>query len=175
MVVRAGLRSLPNLISLSRVALAAGFVAAPTPNARLTIVALAAVTDFLDGWVARRGNWTSGAGALMDPIADRVFVLVAVSTFLFIGALSTAEYFVLILRDLMTAVGFLVARSVSWLRPVQFKARGAGKAVTSLQLLTFVALLRQPLLVTPLIWGVGVMSVYAVVDYTVALSRARAT
>ncbi len=173
MVVRAGLRSLPNIISLSRVVLAAGFVAAPTANVRLAIVAFAAVTDFLDGWVARRGNWTSGTGALMDPIADRVFVLVAVSTFLFIGALSTAQYFLLILRDLMTAIGFLVARSVSWLRPVEFKARGAGKVVTSLQLLTFVALLRQPLLVTPLLWCVGLASVYAIVDYTLALSRAR--
>ena len=56
----------------------------------------------------------------------------------------------MISRDLMTAVGFLVARVIPWLRPVQFKARFSGKLVTVLQLVTFVALLRFPQWVTPL-------------------------
>ena len=66
---------------------------------------------------------TSRWGALIDPIADRVFALVAVSTFLFTGELSILGYFVMISRDIMTAIGFLVARIVPWLRPVEFKAR----------------------------------------------------
>ena len=114
MTARATLRALPNIISSSRVLLAAGFVALPNPNTRLGLVGLAAMTDFLDGWLARRAKWTTRWGALIDPIADRFFVLVAVATFLFTGALSTVGYFVMISRDLMTAVGFLVARAVSW-------------------------------------------------------------
>jgi cardiolipin synthase len=169
----AALRSLPNVISLSRVALAAGFVAADGVSMRLTLVALAAVTDFLDGWIARLGNWSSRWGALIDAIADRVFVLVAVSTFLFIGSLSTVEYFVLIGRDLMTAIGFLVARWTSSLRPVTFRARMSGKIVTTLQLATLIAVLILPSLVTPLVLCVGVASVVSVADYTLALTRAR--
>src|SRR5213076_2341513 len=130
MSARAGLRALPNIISSSRLLLAAGFVVTRDVDTRLGLVGLAAVTDVLDGWVARRGNWASRWGALIDPFADRVFVLVAVSTFLFTGALSTLGYFVMLSRDLMTAVGFLVARAVSWLRPVEFKARLSGKVVT---------------------------------------------
>jgi cardiolipin synthase len=168
-----GLRQLPNIISSSRVALAGAFVVLDEVHTRLGLIAIAAVTDVLDGWVARRGNWTSRFGALIDPLADRVFVLVAVSTFLFMGALTTIGYFVMIARDLMTAVGFLVARAMSSLQPVAFKARLSGKVVTTLQLLVCVALLKQPLLVKPLLWCVAVASLYAIVDYTLALQRAR--
>ncbi|MEP6491430.1 MAG: CDP-alcohol phosphatidyltransferase family protein [bacterium] len=174
MAARAGLRALPNILSSSRVLLAAGFVAATSVNARLGLVGVAAATDFLDGWIARRGKWTSRWGALIDPIADRVFALVAVSTFLFTGTLSTIGYFVMISRDLMTAVGFLVARVIPWLQTVQFKARFSGKLVTVLQLITFVALLRFPAWVALCLWIVGLSSVYSVVDYTYALWRARA-
>jgi phosphatidylglycerophosphate synthase len=138
------------------------------------LVGLAAVTDFLDGWLARRAKWTTRWGALIDPIADRVFVLVAVSTFLFAGALSTTGYFVMISRDIMTAVGFLVARAVPWLRPVEFKARFSGKLVTVLQLLTFVCVLRFPNWVRTSLWAVGLASAVSIVDYTYALWRARA-
>ena len=74
----------------------------------------------------------------------------------------------------MTAVGFLVSRAVSWLRPVQFKARFSGKLVTVLQLVTFVCLLRFPTWVGRCLWVVGIASAYSIVDYTYALWRARA-
>src|SRR3954468_6233255 len=173
MVLRAGLRSIPNLISLSRVALAAAFVMDHDVNARIGIVLAAAVTDMLDGWLARKAGLTSRFGALVDPFADRVFALVAVATFVYEGTLTTFEYFVMISRDLMTAVGFLVARSVSWLRPVEFRARWSGKAVTALQMVTFVAILKFPQYIQPLIWGVGLLSLYSIVDYTLALWRER--
>jgi cardiolipin synthase len=173
MVVRSSLRSIPNIVSLSRVGLAAAFVVDHDTNARIGIVLAAAVTDMLDGWLARRAGLVSRFGALVDPFADRVFVLVAVSMFVYEGTLSTLEYFVMISRDLMTAVGFLVARGVSWLRPVEFRARPSGKLVTALQLLAFVALLRMPDMVGPMIWAVGIASLYSIVDYTWALWRAR--
>ncbi|MDB4875107.1 MAG: CDP-alcohol phosphatidyltransferase family protein [Gemmatimonadetes bacterium] len=174
MAARARFRALPNILSLSRIVLAAAFVAFKSADARLGLVAVAGATDFLDGYVARRGKWTSRWGALIDPIADRVFALVAVSAFLFDGSLSTVGYFVMISRDLMTAVGFLVARMVSWLKPVEFKARFSGKLVTVLQLVTFAALLKFRTWVAPLLWLVGLASLYSVVDYTYALWRARA-
>jgi cardiolipin synthase len=173
MAARATLRALPNIISLSRVLLAAGFVVVERVDVRLGLVGLAGITDFLDGWLARRARWTTRLGALIDPFADRVFALVAVSTFLFMGELSTAGYFIMISRDLMTAIGFLVSRFVPWLQSVEFKARMSGKIVTVLQLITFVALLGLPSLVTPCLWLVGITSVYSIVDYTYALWRAR--
>jgi len=171
---RAGLRAVPNILSFSRVVLAAAFVAVDASNTRLMLVGLAGVTDVLDGWIARRAQVTSKWGALIDPIADRVFALIAVSSFLFSGALSTVGYFVMISRDIMTAVGFLVARAVSWLRPIQFKARISGKVVTVLQFATFIALLKVPDAVTPCLWLVGAASLFSIADYTLSLWRARA-
>ncbi len=172
---RRTLVKLPNLLSISRVVLAAGFVAAEGHDARIGLIGAAAATDFLDGWVARRVDATSRWGALLDPIADRVFVLTVVGTFLFTGLLGTGAYFVLLMRDIATAVGFLVARVVPWLRPVQFKARPMGKVVTVLQLLTLAAVLTFPSAVPVLLGAVAVSSVIAIADYTVALWRARAT
>lgn len=173
MAVRVPLRALPNIISSSRVLLAAGFVMAPDANARLGMVGLAALTDMLDGWIARRAKLTSRWGALIDPIADRIFALTAVLTFLVGGVLSVPQFFVMISRDIMTAIGFVVAKSVSWLRPVEFKARYSGKLVTGLQFATFIGLIRFPQWTTACVWVVGIASAISVIDYTFALWRAR--
>jgi len=167
------LRSLPNLISMSRLALAAAFVVVGQPDTRIILVMIALATDYLDGWLARRRRSMTRTGALLDPFADRVFVLVGVSVFLFEGTLSTAEYFIMISRDLMTAVGFLVARMVPSLRPVAFHARFPGKLVTVLQLATFIGILLKPSAATPMIVVVAVASLWAILDYTWALYRAR--
>lgn len=171
---RGAIFSLPNVVSMSRVVLAAGFVGARGAEERLALIGVASVTDFLDGWLARRRNAATRWGALIDPIADRIFVLTAVSAFLISGELTTWQYFVLLSRDIMTAIGFLVARLVPWLRPVEFKARYLGKVVTTLQLATFIAILAYPDAVTFLVILVGLASAAAIVDYTYALWRARA-
>jgi len=174
MTPRRTLGTIPNLISFSRVALAAGFVASSATELRVGIIGAAAITDFLDGWIARRARVTSRWGAMIDPIADRFFVLTVVATMLFTGMISTGTYFVLISRDLATAVGFLVARSIPWLRGVTFQARMSGKVVTVLQLITLVSVLVLPA-ATPWIVGLlGVASVLSIADYTLALWRARA-
>ncbi len=174
MHARRGLRQVPNWISFSRLLMAGAFVGSEATETRLTLIGLAAATDFLDGYIARRARLTSRWGALLDPIADRVFVLTAVSTFLFTGHIGTIGYFVIILRDLMTAVGFLVARIIPWLRPVEFRARPVGKVVTVLQLATFAAVLVRPAWVDALLAAVFAASMWAVWDYTWALWRARA-
>src|SRR5688500_4331430 len=118
------LRSLPNLLSISRLALAAAFVFIDRVDARLVVVMVAAATDFLDGWIARQFGGMTRSGPMLDAVGDRVFVFVAVCVFLFEGLLSTWQYFIMISRDIMTAVGFVVAR---WLMPslrdFAFKAR----------------------------------------------------
>ena len=176
MTPRRTLGTIPNLISVSRLALAAGFVASSaTGDAGRASSARRPCTDFLDGWLARRVKATSRWGAMLDAIADRFFVLTVVATMLFTGRLGTGGYFVMIMRDLATAVGFLVARVIPWLRKVTFKARVSGKVVTVLQLdHAASALLVAPVLAPWLIALVGVTSVLSIADYTLALWRARA-
>ena len=174
MISRERLRALPNVISSSRVFLAAGFAVVTDVDKRLGLVGLAAVTDVLDGWLARRAQWTTRLGAFIDPMADRIFALVAVITFLDSGALSFRGCLVMLSRDIMTAVGFIVARVVSWLKPVHLRARRAGKLVTVLQFIAFAVLLLAPQRILPLLWLIGLASAYSVYDYTMALWHARA-
>jgi phosphatidylglycerophosphate synthase len=169
----ARLWNVPNVISLSRVALAAAFVFISATNIRVVLIVAAALTDFLDGLIARLADQRSVVGALLDPIADRLFVLAAVLAYLFGGQLGVGEFFIFISRDIATAVGFVVARIIPWLRPVKFRARLLGKAVTVLQLVTLVAVLVKPAATYGLITSIAVVSAMSIFDYTLALWRAR--
>src|SRR5688572_12925974 len=91
--------TLPNAISLSRLVLAVFFLMFDHPWSRVALIATAGLTDFLDGYIARIGNKQSKSGALIDPIADRVFVFVAVSTYLWEGLFTTPQYFIFLSRD----------------------------------------------------------------------------
>jgi cardiolipin synthase (CMP-forming) len=169
----AELRSLPNLLSLSRLLLAAIFVVSDRVDVRIILVMLALATDYLDGWIARQFGPITRMGAMLDPITDRVFALVGVSVFLYEGVLSVPGYFVMISRDIMTAVGYVVARLMPSLRAVAFRARFPGKLVTVLQLGTFIVLLLEPRLSTPLLVMIGLASAWAITDYTLMLHRER--
>ncbi len=170
---RGAFLSLPNAISLSRIVLAAGFAAVPEAGARVALIGAASATDFLDGWLARRACSASRWGALIDPLADRAFVFTAVATYGWRGELTAGQCLTLLARDIATAVGFIVARLVPWLRDVEFKARLLGKIVTALQLVTLLAVLLVPSAVTALVIAVGVLSAASIADYTLALWRAR--
>lgn len=171
---RGALFTLPNTISLSRVVLALAFVLVSEPWDRIALIVVAGFTDLIDGWVARRGKTESTAGALLDPIADRIFVLVAISTYLIEGQLTTGQYFIFLTRDLATAVGFVVSKIIPALRPAVFRARLLGKIVTVVQLITLVAIIVVPELTRVLVMTIGIISVASIVDYTIALWRGRA-
>jgi phosphatidylglycerophosphate synthase len=171
---RRALFNLPNTISLSRVVLALAFVLVSEPWDRIALIAVAGFTDFMDGWLARHEKSESTTGALLDPLADRIFVLVAISTYLVEGQLTTAQYFIFLTRDLATAAGFIVAKIIPTLRPAVFRARMLGKIVTVLQLITLVVIVLMPEVTDLLVVTIGAVSIASIVDYTIALWRGRA-
>lgn len=163
-----------NTLSLSRLGLAVLFPLVDTNAARVALVLAAGFSDFLDGWIARRAQLATRVGALVDPLADRAFVVTAFTTYLVEGLLSPLAYAVLLVRDFATALGYLVARVVPSLRSVVFKARMPGKVVTTLQLAVQLAVPLLPALVPPLVLAVALASLLAVVDYSRYVWRARA-
>jgi len=159
---------------MSRLVLALGFVLIAGTWERVAIIVVAGITDFMDGWLARHEKAESETGALIDPLADRIFAFVAITVYLVEGRFTPGQYLIFLSRDIATAVGFLVAKIIPWLRPAVFRARMLGKLVTVLQLVALVAVLVTPAYTTPLVIGIGILSAAAIVDYTVALWRGRA-
>jgi cardiolipin synthase len=165
--------ALLNTLSLSRLPLAVAFIAIPDAVVRAALVMLAAFTDFLDGWIARHKGLATRIGALIDPVADRGFMVTAILVCYLDGLIALPEVLLLVVRDIGTAIGFIVARVVPGLRLVELKARMLGKVVTSLQLLALLCVLLFPPAVSPLVALIGVLSLASVVDYSRAVLRAR--
>jgi len=167
------LRSLPNLLSSSRVALAVAFVVFARTDVRIVVVMVAMATDYLDGFFARRRGSATRVGAMLDAIGDRFFVLLAVSVLLFEGGITTLGYFLMLIRDIMTAVGYVTARIMPSLRTAVFQSRLPGKIVTVFQLATLLAVLLRPSATMPLLLVVAATSVWATIDYTWYLHTVR--
>lgn len=168
------LATLPNLISLSRIPMAVAFPFLGGIEPRLILIAAAAGTDFLDGYIARSRRETSSLGALIDPVADRCFVLIAVATLWFESTLTLTATLILASRDLAVIPGFLATRLVPSLKRFGFPARPAGKVVTTLQLATLAVAYLMPGLIATFIALVAVASAVAIADYASMVWRKRA-
>ncbi len=151
-----------DVVSLSRVPLAAAFVVFSSTWVRIVLLAMAAGSDLLDGWLARRLG-KSRFGAWMDPVADKVFMVIAFAVLAVEGALGWVEVAGVLFRDVMAPVGWLA--SLVARRPFVVPARVGGKAVTVGQTLTLFAWLLDSSFLRPLAWATAAMALYAIADY----------
>lgn len=151
-----------DLLSFLRIPLAGAFVAISETGWRLAIVALAALTDLLDGPLARRLG-SSAYGPVIDPIADKVFMAAAVGVVAFSGRLEWYEIVGVLLRDIVATVAF--AATFLSNEPRAIPARMSGKAVTTAQILTLVAFLLGSPYLRPIAWATTVIAVFAIWDY----------
>jgi cardiolipin synthase len=138
-------RQIPNLLTVARVlAVPACLIIMLMFPAKtmwlLWIFIAASLTDFLDGYLARRWNATSNLGALLDPIADKLLVaLMLIYLLIMLGAPLLLPVAVILLRELYISGlrEFLAAKQVTL--PV---SKG-GKLKTALQMLATIFLLGQ--------------------------------
>jgi cardiolipin synthase (CMP-forming) len=97
-----GLPLLPSLVSLLRVPLAAVFpLCIERPALALAVLLAAGASDVLDGWIARRFNQATPAGAVIDPISDKLFVGVVAITLLATDRLSPFQMVLLASREII--------------------------------------------------------------------------
>jgi cardiolipin synthase (CMP-forming) len=134
--------TLPNLISVARllgVPLFLWLVLGPEADGwALLVLAVSGVTDFLDGYLARRLDQASPLGEILDPVADRFYILAVVVGLGLRGIIPWWVVLILPLRDLLLwgLVPVLRTRGYSAL-PVHF----LGKAATFNLLYAFPLLL----------------------------------
>jgi len=134
--------TLPNLLSASRLAgvpLFLWLVLGPEEDGwALVLLMVSGITDFLDGWLARKLNQQSVLGQILDPVADRLYILAVVVGLALRDIIPWWMAISLPLRDLLMwgLVPLLRTRGYSAL-PVHF----LGKAATFNLLYAFPLLL----------------------------------
>ncbi len=163
-VRRASFINVPNCISALRLPIAAAFFVIDALTWRGVLLLIGAISDALDGWVARRMGLETKTGTYIDPLFDKLFVTVILAAFLSGPYLGWREFIVLVSRDIHVGIGFFTARLMSV--KVVVHPRVSGKLVTFLQLMTLFVLLLVPEQAILLIVAVGLASAIAIVDYT---------
>lgn len=144
-----------NGLSLSRIPLALALWIAPDqPAFVLSVIAVAGVTDVLDGWVVRRAKrigWAEGdqgayaahvaRGEVIDGFADKVFVASTVLALWFVAEPAWWVLGALLSRELLLLPAILAYRllPVERRQKVDFTAGPLGKAATGFQLAALVA------------------------------------
>ena len=136
----------PNLLTLSRIVLIAPFLYW-IQNGRfglaLVVFFVASVTDFLDGYIARKFNQQSPLGQLLDPLADKLlttasFVVLALTRDGF-PSIPVWLTVAVVGRDVVILVGSLVVYLTT--RYGQFKPTMMGRINTTLELVLIVLFL----------------------------------
>jgi CDP-diacylglycerol---glycerol-3-phosphate 3-phosphatidyltransferase len=182
--------ALPNSLSFLRIALVPAIVVAlmyPGPVARALAAGfflLAALTDFFDGWLARRRGLTSVLGQYLDPLADKLIVAAVLIMLSATGPEPRVPVWmtvVIVLREI--AVTGL--RGIASGGGVHLPAQELGKYKTILQIFALQALLvhyRLPVPGTSLVvdfhaggmvflWMALVVAVWSAVDYHLLVLR----
>jgi CDP-diacylglycerol--glycerol-3-phosphate 3-phosphatidyltransferase len=141
--VRREALNLPNLITLTRIALIPVFLWFTFYESRVDsfiaamVYAVTSATDFLDGYVARKKNLVTVIGKFLDPLADKLIVMAALVMLVHLGrvqawvviAVMAREFIVTGLRTIAMSEGIVIA------------AGQEGKYKTALQLIAITFLL----------------------------------
>ncbi len=114
-------------------------------------IVLAALSDFLDGWVARRFNQKTTVGSHLDHIADKVFVLLTLLGFYLTNRVDLLPIVLLAVREIFITF----ARFYGIAAPTNV----FGKIKTTLEFIALIALCWEPPLGQFLLW-VAVLSAY---------------
>jgi cardiolipin synthase len=133
---------LPNIITVLRIALVvptavllwqADYVDA------LVLVFIAGVSDALDGTLARRFGWVTRFGAAMDPVADKLLVLVTFVIFFIQGHIPAWLAAVIVTRDVVIIGGAFTYRV--WFHEIEFAPTYLSKVNTAVQIVLLIAML----------------------------------
>jgi cardiolipin synthase len=167
--------NLPNSLTMLRALLAPVIVwqiLAGECRMAAVLFALAALTDFLDGWTARHQKQTTRFGQFADPVADKVLLS---GTFLAFGVTGAVPFWLVAVvfgRDVYLLVASLIA--MKWTSLTEYRPTLAGKLHTAIQILYLVLLLVSEAfdsanlhkLAGLLVWPIALLAVWTGFHYT---------
>ncbi|MFH1837692.1 MAG: CDP-alcohol phosphatidyltransferase family protein [Candidatus Omnitrophota bacterium] len=170
--------NLANRLTILRIVLTPVFIAAvlyKRLDAALIIFMLAAVTDGLDGYIARTRKEKTKFGAIMDPLADKMLIGSAFISFSMVtglpGYLTMPVYvpIIVISRDVIILLGAMIIYLLAG--RIDVKPTVTGKVTTFFQMLTVIMVLVQ-FVHSKWIWNTAVaLTVISGLDYIRIFSR----
>ena len=122
--------TIPNVISVARLACAPVFVWLLADDELLAAAALLAVlgaTDWIDGWIARRFDQGSDLGKVLDPVADRILLLLAAVALVVQGSVPLVVGILVLAREAVISIAVLALAAAGARR---IDVQWAGKAGT---------------------------------------------
>jgi len=164
--------NIPNTLSLLRLFLVTPFLIAVIYKhyaLALVLFVLAGISDFLDGFLARRLDQKSLLGQFLDPMGDKLLTTVTFISLAIEGTVPAWLAVVVVAKDVYVALGSGIAYlggNVSDFPPTLW-----GKWSTALQIATVIVVLSGTLvdglatLSTGLFWGTGLVTVIAGIHY----------
>jgi cardiolipin synthase len=158
--------TIPNILSLFRLLLIpVFFVLLLTGHLgwALLLIAVSAVTDFVDGYVARHFNQVTRLGQLLDPAADRLFILTTLLGLGLVGVLPWWFIAVIVARDvLLLVLGAVLANHRFGPLPVHHLGKMGTFAIlfTMPVLLLAAAVPQTAWLALPVGWAAGIWGVF---------------
>jgi len=168
--------NVPNVLTLLRILLVPVVVVAlldETPNGDLlaaVVFALASITDWVDGYLARSRGAVTTFGKLMDPIADKLLVVAALVSLVSLNRLPAWVAMVIIARELAVTMSRMAATG----QGVVISANRWGKVKTALQVLMIflvIAVSGSPVWLDVLIYATVGVTVISGVEYFFGLRR----
>ncbi len=131
--------NLPTVLTLSRIVLIPFFVLSVYhhPVLGALIFSIASITDFLDGYLARRSGQITKFGIIMDPIADKFLVISALVVLVDMTRISAFIAIILIVREFLVTGLRVVALS----RDIVIPAEMGGKLKTTAQITAVLCLI----------------------------------
>jgi len=133
----------------------------------LGVFIIASVTDFLDGFIARKYNMVSNFGKFMDPLADKLLVCSALICLLALGRMNVFLVLVIIARDFIISGFRLVASD----KGVVIAANMWGKVKTTMQMVMIGFMIPDwdavHWICVILSWVVLFLTVYSLADYLI--------
>ena len=100
--------TIPNILSFIRIILITPFVVFFLDKdyvASVIVIAISGITDFVDGYIARRFHQESELGKILDPLADKLTLIAVGVCLIFIEPFVLPMMIILVIKDLMMLIG----------------------------------------------------------------------
>ncbi len=166
-------KQIPNALSLTRVGIAFIFPFVPLVW-RLPLIVIALLSEFFDGFLARRLNAESTLGQALDPIADKLFVLSTVGILIAEQRITPLSLVLVAMRDIVVVIGSISVTLESRNRAFLYlKPRWSGKVTTAFQFALLVSLYASWKLSPQLLVLTAVISSMSAIDYLYAVLHRR--